>query len=105
MKRFSLIWTFLIAIAVFESVACSRSNSPEVRTKMLSASESRRQIELQKAIGLSEIEGKSVSDFPAVTTLDLKSDLIMQSTLINQLAGKKMCGRNPRIDQRREKLP
>ena len=69
MKSFSLIWTLLIAFAVFESAACSRSNPPEVRTRILSVTERRRQIELLNAIGPNEIEGKSVSDFQELFSL------------------------------------
>lgn len=68
MKNSSLIWTFLIAIALLFA-ACSRSNPPERRARTLSDAESRRQIELLNAIGANELEGKSVSDFPEIFLL------------------------------------
>ncbi len=69
MKKISWIWTFFIAVVVFEFAACNHSNPPDIERRTLSANESARQIELLNAVRAKEIEGKSVDDFQELFSL------------------------------------
>ncbi len=69
MNNRSQIWPLFIASFVFAFAACTNPKDPDIETRTLSATESRRQIELLEAIFPKDCLGKRVSDFPELFSL------------------------------------